>query len=292
MAELSFVLDSVFFFDGQLIYPSWEQFLTMSSSIPYVDKLCLYPIKSLDRVDCDHVTVLESGALQGDRTWAFFDQAGTFVNGKRNPKVHTLRSGFDFKTNILSLQIEETDSIAEFNLIKEQQKLLNWLEDYFGFPIEIRQNLDMGFPDDTVSPGATIVSTATLQAIADWYPNLDLENIRRRFRANIEIAGVPAFWEDQLFTTPDTTVKFKIGEVEFMGVNPCQRCVVVTRDPLTGDSYPKFQKTFITQRRNTLPEWTERPRFNHYFRLAVNTRLHPTEAGKVIKIGDQMILDY
>ena len=263
----------------------------MSSSTPYVNKLYVYPIKSLDRVDCDRVTILESGALYGDRTWAFFDLEGNFVNGKRNQKVHALRSKFDLVTNTLSLQVEETDVTAEFNLIDEQQKLCRWLKNYFGFPVKIEQNLSMGFPDDTVSPGATIVSTATLEAIAGWYPNLNLENIRRRFRANIEIAGVPAFWEDRLFTTSDKTAKFKVGEVEFMGVNPCQRCIVITRDPQTGKSDPKFQKTFITQRKNTLPEWTERSRFNHYFRLAVNTRLLPTERGKKIKVGDQVTIN-
>ena len=160
-----------------------------------------------------------------------------------------------------------------------------------GFLLEIDQNLEIGFPDDTVSPGATIVSTATLEAIADWYPELTTENIRRRFRTNIEIAGVPAFWEDRLFTKSGQTVKFKVGDVEFIGVNPCQRCVVVTRDPQTGQPYPKFQKTFIQQRKNALPEWTERSRFNHYFRLAVNTRLSSTEAGKAIKVGNRVIIN-
>ena len=231
-----------------------------------------------------------------------------------------MRSQFDLETNSLSLQIQGTDRVVRetwhykdgassdfvrFNLVSEQQALCNWLEDYFGFPVEIKQNLEMGFPDDTVSPGATIVSTATLEAIADWYPELTTEDIRRRFRTNIEIAGVPAFWEDRLFTTPEQTVretwhykdgassdfvKFKVGDVEFMGVNPCQRCVVVTRSPQTGQSYPKFQKTFIQQRKNTLPEWTERSRFNHYFRLAVNTRLAPSEAGKAIAVGDRVMV--
>ncbi|MGD1919501.1 MAG: MOSC domain-containing protein, partial [Pleurocapsa sp.] len=71
-----------------------------------------------------------------------------------------------------------------------------------------------------------------------------------------------------------------------MGVNPCQRCIVVTRNPQTGEAYPQFQKTFIKQRKKTLPEWTERSRFNHFFRLAVNTRLSPEQAGKTIAIGD------
>ncbi|MEO0015073.1 MAG: hypothetical protein RLZZ535_3462 [Cyanobacteriota bacterium] len=262
----------------------------MSATTAYVSRLFVYPVKSLDWVACDRVTVLESGALEGDRTWAIIDRDGNFVNGKRNSKIHALRSEFDLATNTLTLQIQGTDQTVKFNLIESPAVLCDWLESYFGFPIELQQNLNMGFPDDTVSPGATIVSTATLEAIASWYPELDTADIRRRFRANIELAGVPAFWEDRLFTTPEQTVKFTVGNVEFMGVNPCQRCIVITRNPQTGEPYPKFQKTFITQRKNTLPNWTERSRFNHYFRLAVNTRLSPTEAGKVIKIGDQITI--
>ncbi|MEM8674229.1 MAG: MOSC N-terminal beta barrel domain-containing protein [Cyanobacteria bacterium P01_G01_bin.67] len=262
----------------------------MSSFAPYVAQLYIYPIKSLDRVACDHVTILKSGALKGDRTWAIFDADGNFVNGKRNRKIHALRSKFEPETNQLSLWTLGNNQAATFDLIAEQKLICDWLEVYFGFPVEIRQNLAQGYPDDTVSPGATIVSTATLEEIASWYPELDLVDVRRRFRANIEIAGVPAFWEDRLFTTADKTVKFKLGNVEFMGVNPCQRCVVITRDPLTGQPYPKFQKIFIEQRQKTLPQWAERSRFNHFFRLAINTSLAETEAGKVIQIGDRVTI--
>ena len=257
---------------------------------PYVSQIFIYPIKSLDRISCDSVKILKSGALKGDRTWAIVDRDDNFVNGKRNQKIHALRSEINLETNSLSLRVQGTNKPAKFNLIEEQVAVCNWLGSYFEFPVKLKQNYDKGFPDDTVSPGATIVSTATLEKIASWYPELDTEDIRRRFRANIEIAGVPAFWEDQLFTTAEQTVEFKIGDVEFRGVNPCQRCVVVTRDPQTGQTYPGFQKTFINQRKATLPKWTERSRFNHFFRLAVNTKLSLTEAGKIIKVGDKVIL--
>ena len=262
----------------------------MSSVTPYVARVFVYPIKSLDREECDRVTILESGAIQGDRTWAIFDNAGKFVNGKSNQKIHALRSKFDLENETVTLRMQGSDCTETFNLIKEQSALCNWLKQYFSFPVEIKRDLNMGFPDDTVSPGATIISTATLEAIASWYPELNTEDIRRRFRANIEIAGVPAFWEDRLFAIPEQTVKFKVGEVEFMGVNPCQRCVVVTRDPQAGLAYPKFQKVFIEQRKSTLPEWTEQSRFNHFFRLAVNTRLSPSEAGKVIYLKDSVTI--
>lgn len=260
----------------------------MSLIKPYVSRLFVYPIKSLDRLECDRVTILKSGAIQGDRVWAIYDWDDNVVNGKRYPKIQALRSKFEPKTNTLSLQRPTTSTTETFNLINQQEALCDWLAEYFGFKVKIEQNLTMGFPDDTVSPGATIVSTATLEAIASWYPELNIDEIRRRFRANIEIAGVPAFWEDRLFADPDSTVKFQLGEVKFMGVNPCQRCVVVTRDSQTGEADHKFQKVFVAQREKTLPEWTKRSHFNHFFRLAVNTKLLSSEAGKKITIGDHV----
>ncbi|MGF1477975.1 MAG: MOSC domain-containing protein [Cyanophyceae cyanobacterium] len=258
----------------------------MTDTIPSVAKLFIYPVKSLERVEVTKVVVLRSGALAGDRSFALFDRSGHFVNGKRNQRVYALRSEFDLETNRISLRVEGTEEVNTFNL--ESEALEYWLSKYFGFPVAVKQNLEMGFPDDTESPGPTIISTATLEAIASWYPELDVEAVRLRFRSNIEISGVPAFWEDRLFTEAGETVKFQIGDVQFRGVNPCQRCVVVTRDPKTGVATPNFQKTFVTQRRETLPDWAERSRFNHFYRLAINTRLPDTEAGKTISIGDEL----
>ena len=262
----------------------------MSSATPYVSKLFIYPIKSLDRVEVESVTILASGAIEGDREFAIFDEADRFVNGKRNQKVHSLRSQFDLETKTVSLIRQDSQNQATFNLETERNDLENWLSNYFALPVGVKQNLTLGFPDDTVSPGPTIISTATLEAIASWYPGLDVEEVRLRFRANIEIAGVPAFWEDRLFTKADKTVDFQVGNVQFMGVNPCKRCVVISRNPETGEAYPNFQKTFITKRQETLPSWAERTRFNHFYRLAINTRLPVTEAGKRINLEDVLKL--
>jgi hypothetical protein len=57
------------------------------------------------------------------------------------------------------------------------------------------------------------------------------------------------------------------------------------RNSQTGEADPNFQKTFVTQRRETLPEWVDRSRFNYFYRLAVNTRVPDSEAGKIICIG-------
>lgn len=257
---------------------------------PFLTRISIYPIKSLDGMTVDHSKLLKSGALEYDRRFAFFDEKGNFVNGKRNRKVHQLRASFDLNRAIVSLKIQGSDQSFMFHLDEEKTALENWLSNYFGLTIKLLENSVTGFPDDTNSPGPTIISTATLQAIASWFPDLSVDNLRLRFRANLEIDGVPPFWEDQLFTEADQSVQFQVGEVTFAGINPCQRCIVPTRDAMTGEAFPDFQKIFISKRKESLPSWTTRSRFNHFYRLSVNTRVPESETGKAMQIGDQLLV--
>ena len=159
--------------------------------VPQVAGIFIYPIKSLDGVAVSEATVLGSGALRGDRKFAIFDAQGNFVNGKRNAKVHLLRSRFNDDFTILSLQIQGQK--FDFYLDKERTALEAWLSNYFGFPVKIEQNTLAGFPDDTNASGPTIISTATLETVASWFPGVSVEQMRLRMRANIEIVGVPPF---------------------------------------------------------------------------------------------------
>lgn len=257
---------------------------------PYLTRIDLYPIKSLDGISLDQAQILPSGALQGDRTFALFDAQGKVINGKRTARMHQVRSHFSADGQTLTLWVQGVEQRQTFPWPQERAQVERWFSDYFQQPVTIQENYQMGWPDDTSASGPTLVSTATLEAVAAWYPDLDLTEIRQRFRTNLEIGGVPAFWEDQLFGAADATVPFQIGAVTFWGINPCQRCIVPTRDPQTGEGTANFQKTFIQQRAATLPAAARRSRFNHFYRLAVNTRLPETEAGKVLKLGDTVQL--
>ncbi|MBF2015897.1 MAG: MOSC N-terminal beta barrel domain-containing protein [Rivularia sp. T60_A2020_040] len=256
--------------------------------MPYLSKICIYPIKSLDGVEVTQALVLDSGALQYDRQYAIIDAQGKFVNAKRYAKIHLLRSKFDLESQIVSLKIPDSDTEESFNIETEIPQLEACLSDFFGFNIKLQKNLVTGFPDDTISPGPTIVSTATLKEVACWYSDLNEDDIRRRMRTTLEIDGVPAFWEDKLFSESDNGI-IKIGNVQFMGVNPCQRCVVPTRDAVTGQVNSDFQKIFINKRRETLPEWVDNSCFNHYYKLTVNTRLVGV-GNQVIQVGDELSL--
>jgi len=69
-------------------------------------------------------------------------------------------------------------------------------------------------------------------------------------------------------------------------INPCQRCVVPSRSALTGVQDTRFQKRFAELREAQLPAFAQRRPFTHYYRLAVNTRIPPSEAGKLLRVGD------
>ncbi|MEH2255215.1 MOSC domain-containing protein [Nostoc sp.] len=255
---------------------------------PYLAKILLYPVKSLNGVEVENARVLASGALQYDREFAIFDEQGRFVNGKRHAKIHLLRAQFALLNRTISLQIPDDNLQQIFHLDEERQALEATLSDYFEFAVTLGQNFLMGFPDDTHSLGPTVISTATLAEVASWFPGLSVDEMRRRMRANIEIGGVPAFWEDRLFSEQGDLVSFRVGDVDFFGVNPCQRCIVPTRNSYLGEAYPNFQKIFTTQRQATLPNWVALSPFNHFYRLSINTQLPPSSAGKILQIGDEV----
>jgi uncharacterized protein len=255
--------------------------------VAYLAKIFIYPIKSLDAVSLESATFLTSGAIAGDREWALFDDKGKFINGKNNSQVHSIRSVWDADLKTISLQIQKSDRSTTFQ-IKETSALESWFGEYFQRRVELKQNTDIGYPDDTIASGPTIISTATIETVASWFPEITVAEMRSRLRANLEIDGVPPFWEDRLFNTEAETVSFYIGNVLFTGINPCQRCIVPTRDSKTGMGDSQFTKTFIAKRRETLPLWTNRDRFNHFYRLSVNTKVPTSEAGKLIQIGDKI----
>lgn len=253
---------------------------------PYLARITIYPIKSLDGIVVDHATLLGSGALEHDRQFAMRDRAGIFLNGKRTAAVHRLRLSADLDHRTVTLSVGDDSQTYRFHLDADRRALEDWLCRYFELeePLELAENRTSGFPDDTEAPGPTIVSTATLEAVARWF-DLPLDEARRRFRANLEIGGVEPFWEDRLFAEPDQVVRFRIGELLLEGTNPCQRCTVPSRDSLSSAVTPNFAKRFGERRKTALPRDATVSRFDHFYRLAVNTRPAGSQGG-MIRLGE------
>jgi len=99
-----------------------------------------------------------------------------------------------------------------------------------------------------------------------------------------------AFEEDTLFGPEGQPRKFQVGDVEFGGINPCARCSVPGRDSLTGEVVDQhFAKKFSELRQQHLPDEIERSRFDHYYRLSVNTKIADGEDAKRLAVGDAVV---
>jgi hypothetical protein len=273
-------------------------------------KIRLHPIKSLDPVSVEQARIGPAGGLELDRAWALFSVDGRWVNGKRTAAMQLIRSVFSPDLSAVTLSVpgdRRSIPARNFAFPQDTESAAEWFSVYFERQIIVRYSA-AGFPDDTLASGPTIVSTASLEAICTWFPGIDLEEARRRFRTTLELDApeslelaaktLPPFWEDRLFAEDDrSAVRFRIGEVQFEGGNPCARCPVPARDSYTGretsvssahEPNNSFQKYFSERRRATLPAWSPASRFDHFYRLATNTRVAAAESGKLLRLGDPL----
>jgi len=233
------------------------------------------------------------GGLEHDRVWALYAADGQWVNGKRTTAVHPIRSAYAEGLKSVALSVPSDGRkvpTKAFAFPGDTAGASQWFSNYFEQPITVRHSPE-GFPDDSIAYGPTIVSTATLEAVAALFPGMTLADARLRFRMTLEIDGVPAFWEDQLYGEEErSAVRIRIGEVNFEGSNPCARCPVPTRDPRTGEMIPGFQKRLSDYRRANMPPWIAEARFDHYYRLGINTRVAFAESGKLLRVNDPVVL--
>jgi hypothetical protein len=260
-------------------------------AVPRLANIRLHPIKALDPVSVNEARIGPNGGLELDRVWALYSADGRWVNGKRTAAMHLIRAAYaqDLSSVMLTVPGDRRDIPAmTFAFPGDTEGAAEWFSMYFEQAIQVRYTRQ-GFPDDGLATGPTIVSTASLETVCQWFPGMAPEEARRRFRTTLEIEPAPAFWEDRLFAESETSVvRFRIGDVAFEGSNPCARCPVPSRESQTGAANVGFQKRFAELRHAQLPPWAPADRFDHFYRLATNTRVPSTEQGKTLRVGDPL----
>ena len=282
----------------------------------------VYPIKSLDGVSVASAVVGSDGGFVRDRQLALVDNDGDYVNGKRTAAVHRIDATFDLDERVVTLDVRTdardasvdetdadgdetdadgvTDSTEPVPLptddpperatipLDDHDRLGAWFTAYFDYEVSV-VGREPSYPDDTNAPGPTVVSTATLETVADWF-DLPTENVRRRFRANLELGDCEPFFEDRCYGDRSEHVAFTVGDATFHGEGPCRRCVVPSRHPDTGREVDGFTDRFVRRRRETLPAWSDGDRFDGAFRLAVNTLVPPDTHGYRVAVGDPVTI--
>lgn len=255
--------------------------------MPFIENMIVYPIKSIDGLSVAQAAITKGGSLSWDRQFAFFNAEGRTVNAKKYPAIQRIRADYNLNYRLVTLSAENQSKT--FDLFYDQEAIARWVGDFLGTSVTMRQNNLTGFPDDDERTGPTIISTATLQTVADWF-SISLEETRRRFRANIEIGGCPAFWEDSLIGELGNTVHFQLGDVIVHGLKACARCPVPSRNPDTGVADRQFQHAFEQKRRGQMPSFAPQTQFPHYYYLSINTHIPENQADKILKIGNTVQL--
>lgn len=256
----------------------------------HVARLRIYPVKALDGVDVEAAGLTPGGGLAGDREFALFDEEGEVINGKRTDRVHRLRTDYDPSSDTLTVGTGGSSAPESFDLGSEAGRAEAWFSDYFEQPVRLRRDGDRGFPDRPEA-GPSVVSTATVETVASWFDGLTTDGVRRRLRCNVEVGGVPAFWEDRFVGdgAPGFVVRTTDGlDVRFEGVEPCGRCVVPTRDPDTGAPTPGFRERFIERRAATFPDWADPEAFDHDYTLMLIARVPEADRNGTLRVGDEV----
>ncbi|MFB6221072.1 MAG: MOSC domain-containing protein [Halolamina sp.] len=252
-----------------------------------IERLRVYPVKGLHGVELDAVGVREGGTLAADREYALVDAGGETINGKQTDRVHDLRTRFDPDTHTLGVRLADESAWHRFELAEERgrERATEWFDGVFDIPVTLQRNAEVSFVDRP-SLGASVVSTATLEAVASWFDDLTVDGVRRRLRANVEVGGVPAFWEDR-FVGEDAPA-FTAAGVRFEGGTPCARCVVPQRDPDTGEPAEGFRERFVRQRERTFPEWADESAFDHFYTLMLIADVTATESDPSLRVGQSV----
>jgi len=253
---------------------------------PVLSKIRIYPIKSLDPMDLEKVEIGNT-CLIGDRNYGILGKDGRFVNGKRTGRVNQLVSVYD--DNLEWVQFSERGENhpkKSFHLKKDIEAIETYLADFFEIPVHFLFNDQGRFMDIPDESSITVVAHETIHSLANEFEE-DCNTMSLRFRSNLEIGNVPAFWEEYL-ARPDRVngVKFKIGDVELIGMSLRARCNVPPRNPLTGETDKTFIKRMVNYREKTIPNWTRVLDYGSLYHLTINTYIPDNQNGKILKIGD------
>ncbi len=247
----------------------------------HVESIRIYPVKGLDAMEREAVEITDAGTLRGDRAYAMVDAAGETLNGKQIDTIHEISTRFDPETNVLTLATDGDK--RRFDLTSERDEASEWFSDFVGEPIDLRRREPPAFVDRPTL-GPSVISTGTLEEVASWFDEMTVEGARRRLRPNVEVGGVPPFWEDRFLG--DDPSGFEVGGSRLEGVKACARCVVPSRDPDTGEPIERFRRRFVERRRETLPEWVDEDAFGHLYTVMLITSVPEADLGETLRVGD------
>jgi uncharacterized protein len=229
--------------------------------------LNVYPIKSAAGISAQEWAIDDFG-FRHDRRWMLIDEAGQFISQRECPSLALVRPTFrDECLRVeapglppLELSLQPAWSVTTTVAVWDDTCTAAWLGDRPAkwFSTALGRSCSLVYmPDISIRPAdTTFAPSGTRVSFADAFPFLMISeesladlNSRmpvplpmNRFRPNLVIAGGEPYAEDSLD-------RFTIGEMGFLVVKPCDRCVVTTTDQATAQRGREPLRTLATYRR-------------------------------------------
>jgi uncharacterized protein len=218
-----------------------------------LSQINIFPVKSLDGYSPDSA-IVEKRGLQYDRRWMITEPDGTFMTQRTNAKMALLKAvindGFlvifekNNPENLVKIGLDTEGSpmgvtVWDDTVLASRTTAIadEFLSDFLGKQCiltkmnakndrRVEENYNLG--DDIVSfaDGYPFLIIGE-SSMADLNSRLGIPLSIRRFRTNFVFSGGLPFVEDSF-------KDFRIGDVDFVGIKNCARCVLTTRDPDSG----------------------------------------------------------
>jgi len=207
-----------------------------------VATLAYAPVKGLRLELVDELELTASGP-RGDRQFFLVDENGRLVNNKGLGVLQQARARYGAETRTLELVLPDGevvggevafDGVVETSFWGSQRPAQRvngpWsdaLSELAGRRLQLVTSVDGAAVDRGADAAATLVSTASLAALAD---ELAVESVdRRRFRMHLYVDGVPPHAEDGWLGR-----RVRVGEAVLVPRGNVGRCAVTTQNPETG----------------------------------------------------------
>lgn len=238
-----------------------------------LSEIWVYPVKSLGGISLQEAQITDRG-LELDRRWLLVDDSGLFLSQREHPELALFRPEIvgDFlrithRINSESIDIPLrpifSDAASKIQVtvwddtidaFEVSQMATEWFTKQIGFSVRL-----VYMPDESqrkLDPDYTITGDE-ITSFSDAYPfliigqaslddlngRLEVKVPMNRFRPNFVFTNGDAFEEDNWR-------EFKIGNVPFVGVKPCDRCVMTTIDQEKGMISGKDPLKTLAQFRN------------------------------------------
>lgn len=217
----------------------------MSATIVKIQR---FPIKGLSPEPIDDIELLPSAGIPMDRMYGFARHGSGFDPDKPTPlpkdkfvvlltqeALANLKTSFDPESGALHCSGPDGPVCFNLNTDDGRRAAEMWLSDYLSLPDKEPPSFVHAAPHrftdvSVVSPQMmNSVSLLNRESVRDLESRIDAEIDPARFRANIELEGLPPWWELE-----NVGKTLQIGDVKLRLIKRTQRCAATEVNPATG----------------------------------------------------------